>query len=986
MVEPLAAFLAKLPENLTATEATVIETHVRNLLTLLHADATLTTQCMNCLRSHFGEPEPALEARGRWARIGREEGVAKIVGTWFERVSSHDQLRHVYMKAWRRRAIFTRGWNLRKLKDQYTIVLCALLRDGSIDDSSTSAKELEQITVVPLSNQEFDHSLACLRSTCEETFSLGEHEVWYVCHAFERLRARLVGPTADGSAAPLPPKPDSPEDSLLTRVGGNETLRSIVVELEAAGYVAPPDIVPWLIAFFDGEYSKPSDNVSEFLVSVPQALMMSIMSKTLSDKVINAALTLFGEVWPHFAPPTPAQEQPAAEEPPLTPLRKTPAGTSSTLAGTGGTLANTGRTEDLASGSEGDLLSFKAHRYGDPDPPEFEVAIKEDDAGRPTGSKDANVDSGVVPIDPTIFGDEESNSAVPLATHEVEAADSEVAKILQKDMRKYDSFDEGNIMEDRATPSIVVDNSIQLDEDTVWMFQSESEQGADIVKQIMEDARGMTPVLSDNASSVVDQSQDSLLDVDAVTGSLFFSIFGDVAKPMSEVVPEDTKQAVKPSEVVPEEYKAALSADPPPKKASVKPEWREVPLAAPSKGPNGESSYWWNTGSEKTQWNKPEDDDLPVPAAEKAEAEKAAAEQAAAEQAAAEKAAAEKAAAENAAAEKASAEKAAAEKAAAEKAAAEAAAAEKAAAEKAAAEKAAAEKAAVEKAAAEKAASEKAAASVKPEWREVPLVAPSKGPNGESSYWWNTGSGKTQWKKPEDDDLPVPTKPALKPMSEDTLNEYCSYLVRRAFLNDEEKSNEDGRAAHKNLVEEASAQHELMLETSGTRTNFIQSPSGSKEGIEDEVAAREELSVSKCVAAYCPILLRSSLQKPVEKAAAPHEHEVDAQSAATYTDALIEHKSQRALAGWEETAERDAGTYVSELLDTDSAVWNADVRGRGPTAEPAEATGEALISEVLSADAQASADKLSRDPRLLANLLVVQSLGNAAAEDARASA
>merc|ERR1719174_3650244 len=175
------------------------------------------------------------------------------------------------------------------------------------------------------------------------------------------------------------------------------------------------------------------------------------------------------------------------------------------------------------------------------------------------------------------------------------------------------------------------------------------------------------------------------------------------------------------------------------------------------------------------------------------------------------------------------------------------------------------------------------------------------------------------------------------------------------------------------MSEEASAQHEHMLETSGTRTNFIQSPSGSKEGLEDEVAAREELSVSKCVAAYCPILLRSSLQKPVEKAAAPQEHEVDAQSAATYTDALIELKSQRVLAGWEETAERDAGTYVSELLDTDSAVWNADVRGRGPTAEPAEPTGEALISEVLSADAQASADKLSRDPRLLANLLVVQS-------------
>ena len=81
------------------------------------------------------------------------------------------------MKAWNRRAIFARGWNLRKLKDQYTVVLCALLRDGSIDESSASAKELQQITIVPLSNEEFDLSLECLRVTCEEGFSLGEHEV-----------------------------------------------------------------------------------------------------------------------------------------------------------------------------------------------------------------------------------------------------------------------------------------------------------------------------------------------------------------------------------------------------------------------------------------------------------------------------------------------------------------------------------------------------------------------------------------------------------------------------------------------------------------------------------------------------------------------------------------------------------------------------------------------------------------------------------------
>jgi len=78
-------------------------------------------------------------------------------------------------------------------------------------------------------------------------------------------------------------------------------------------------------------------------------------------------------------------------------------------------------------------------------------------------------------------------------------------------------------------------------------------------------------------------------------------------KPMSEVAPEDTKPAVKPtSEVVPEEYTAALSADPLPKAL----EWREVPLTAPSKGPNDESSYWWNTKSGRTQWNKPEAADL----------------------------------------------------------------------------------------------------------------------------------------------------------------------------------------------------------------------------------------------------------------------------------------------------------------------------------------------------------------------------------------
>jgi hypothetical protein len=274
---------------------------------------------------------------------------------------------------------------LRKLKDQYTIVLCALLRDGSIDESSASAKELQQITIVPLTNEEFDLSLECLRTTCEETFSLGEHEVWYVCNAYEQLRSSLVGQAADGANAPLPPKPDTPEDSVLAKVGGNETVRWIMVELEAAEYVAPPDIVPWLIAFFDGEYTKPSDGVSDFLGSVPQSLLLSIMSKTLPKSAMIAALTLLGEVWPHFSPatlsladsPVPLAVQRAelnegaaraktgiptplnlgaargrvenlewlpAEEAPLTPPaqeKKTPAGASSTLAGTGVTMPET---------------------------------------------------------------------------------------------------------------------------------------------------------------------------------------------------------------------------------------------------------------------------------------------------------------------------------------------------------------------------------------------------------------------------------------------------------------------------------------------------------------------------------------------------------------------------------------------------------------------------------------------------------------------
>merc|ERR1719313_2757500 len=94
---------------------------------------------------------------------------------------------------------------------------------------------------------------------------------------------------------------------MLTRVGGSETLRWIVVDLAAA------DVVPWLIGFFDDEFPMASRGVSEFFGSVPRDTMMTTMSKTLPEESMNAALALLGEVWSHFAPPSQSQEQPKGE-------------------------------------------------------------------------------------------------------------------------------------------------------------------------------------------------------------------------------------------------------------------------------------------------------------------------------------------------------------------------------------------------------------------------------------------------------------------------------------------------------------------------------------------------------------------------------------------------------------------------------------------------------------------------------------------------
>ena len=51
------------------------------------------------------------------------------------------QLQAAYQKAWRRRAIFSRGWNLRILRDRYCAVLKGLLRDGVLDESYASPAE-----------------------------------------------------------------------------------------------------------------------------------------------------------------------------------------------------------------------------------------------------------------------------------------------------------------------------------------------------------------------------------------------------------------------------------------------------------------------------------------------------------------------------------------------------------------------------------------------------------------------------------------------------------------------------------------------------------------------------------------------------------------------------------------------------------------------------------------------------------------------------
>lgn len=61
------------------------------------------------------------------------------------------------------------------------------------------------------------------------------------------------------------------------------------------------------------------------------------------------------------------------------------------------------------------------------------------------------------------------------------------------------------------------------------MFQSASEHGAEVVERALQEAVGLSPLMPDNASSVIDQSQDSLLDEDAVKESLMFSLLGEIA-------------------------------------------------------------------------------------------------------------------------------------------------------------------------------------------------------------------------------------------------------------------------------------------------------------------------------------------------------------------------------------------------------------------------------------------------------------------------
>merc|ERR1719313_442826 len=189
-------------------------------------------------------------------------------------------------------------------------------------------------------------------------------------------------------------------------------------------------------------------------------------------------------------------------------------------------------------------------------------------------------------------------------------------------------------------------------------------------------------------------------------------------------------------------------------------------------------------------------------------------------------------------------------------------------------------------------------------------------------------------------------------IAEDTLSVYCPYLVRRAFLTDDEKKMEDSTALYKTFVSQAETQHEHKMDTSGRRAHFIQQAAGSddREAVDKAlnaymayltgpaaVSAREEASVSKCVETYCPILVRYSqmdreskathdaaslyipylLQTPAERAAAAAlEHKKDSMAAAKYTSALILRTSESVLDAAGKSAGRDARTYIAKLLQS----------------------------------------------------------------------
>merc|ERR1719331_85649 len=110
--------------------------------------------------------------------------------------------------------------------------------------------------------------------------------------------------------------------------------------------------------------------------------------------------------------------------------------------------------------------------------------------------------SQVDQVAPTFFSQPESKDLpMPLADDEVEAADDEVANILQKDRQRFDSHDVAKQADVYATPSLVMDGSVELNEETAWMFQSASEHGADMVDRALQEAVGLSQTPPDNASS-----------------------------------------------------------------------------------------------------------------------------------------------------------------------------------------------------------------------------------------------------------------------------------------------------------------------------------------------------------------------------------------------------------------------------------------------------------------------------------------------------